>query len=159
MGLILRNETGLIIGSEYSGSGFELTYRSVEEGKTNKSVVFVNPEAETDYSFWHDGDFYKNDFTGSDFYIGEQVTGSGNGIDYTIQDLGLKNRTFVVAGEVLGSSMALGKETFRSIIGQTGSIYSENIPQTSIFYENVSFEDNADNPLQTKFKLETIEIK
>ncbi len=153
---ILIDNVGSIVGST-----FNLVYSSVDESKENKTTLHQNLEAESSYSFWHAGDFFKDDFDSTDFYTGEQVSGTGNGVDYFIQNVGLKNRLFTVKGAIIGMTLndiATGKTVFRSLVGTSGSLTSNFIPNTTIFYKNVSFEDDANSPLKSQFNLEVVEI-
>jgi len=75
-----------------------------------------------------------------------------------IQNLKLKNRRFKISGTIL-INMELGKQELRSIITSTGSLESDKIPQTPIFYANVSFQDRGKRPTETAFDLDVVEIK
>jgi hypothetical protein len=75
-----------------------------------------------------------------------------------IQNLKLKNRRFKISGTIL-INMELGKQELRSIITSIGSLESDKIPQTPIFYASVSFQDRGKRPTETAFDLDVVEIK
>jgi hypothetical protein len=80
---------------------------------------------------------------------------SGN---YTIYDLGNKNRIFTIQGEITTSLMSLAKSNVKLCEGSSGSIETDYIPKTSVIFNKVNFIDKMDNPLVTKFELEAIEL-
>ncbi len=85
---------------------------------------------------------------------------SGSSSIQTIQKLGMKNRTFQVKGLVHLTSAEVSsnaKDAFRNIVGTTGSIESEFISQTTVYYKSVMFEDKEQEPYKMYFTLEILE--
>jgi hypothetical protein len=138
-----------------------MSFETIVEHKNGRKIIHEIMESDNSGSFWHNGHFDKNYFDGTYFYTGEIVDWSGSGKWYSIENLGVKNRVFEIKGLLNGlysTDLSIGRNILRNLIGQSGSLSNEYIPETSVFFENVSFEDNESDILQTKFNLNTIEI-
>ena len=78
-----------------------------------------------------------------------------------IQSMGTKNRIFRLEGVTLTVDASTN---LRSLIGTTGSIQVINdyghtlLPQTQVFYSDVSFRDEGSRPLERDFRLEVVEV-
>jgi len=151
--VILRDSSDSIICPGY------MAINSINESKSHRIAIFYNPDSDitgSEYFGYFDGDYFDENYFLLEYWYSYQ----GTGIDYTIQSLGNRNIVYTIKGTILGTgSLALssGKTKFRSIIGQTGSIESDYIDKTSIFFTGVSFQDK-DIPSKIDFTLEAIEI-
>jgi hypothetical protein len=82
--------------------------------------------------------------------------------DYNyVNDLGTKNRTFIIDGGISGSA---GNSQVRALSGTTGSIAYVDawggtaIAQTQLFFSDVKFTDKAEEPMIRKFSIDAVEV-
>ena len=126
---------------------------------------------------------FSGDFDGADFFYEDFLVGNANiniaftsvvenkanknvinvypEGNYSIQNLLNKNRIFDVKGNILlltQDDSTYGKYVLRSLMGTTGSIETDFISKTTIFYEGLSFEDNEKEPFKIGFNLNTTEL-
>jgi len=84
--------------------------------------------------------------------------------DYdVIQNIGTKNRVFTIEGVIISVS---GVDWLRTdVVGYTGSISGSDdkgqiyLPQTQVFYTNVTFRKREGRPFDVEFTLQAVEVK
>ena len=132
---------------------------SLSENKKNKNVILENLDIGATGSYFYESHFEYDAFYYEHFFsTGSWFSYQASGNDYNIQNLGNNNRLFEARGTILetGSTLGAGCVKLRSILGQTGSISSEFIDSTNIFYYQVDL--NNKEPSQVKFVLKFVEI-
>jgi len=140
-----------------------MAIESLSENKNNRNVIFENLGVDTSGSTYY-GPHFTDDFyvsgsnTGHFLTTGYWISYYSSDIAYYIQNLGNRNRLFEVKGTIIetGSTLGTGCVKMRNIMGQTGSISSEFIDSTNIFYYQVDL--NNKEPSQVKFVLKFVEI-